>query len=167
MLPPWLGPAEADQKHSRGRLIATTQHSLNDVIDISEIPLHLAVVEHLDRFTREDGTWKSIGAMSGGPRAYTVKNLRPLPPINHRRGGCGCAHQLIGLLAGGIEAHRMVHRLLLMERQIAVSAIHRTARGIDGVSVPWWRQPSAGGQSPQDCSGCKPPVLQGVTKNPA
>ena len=42
-------------------------------------------------------------------------------------------HQLISLLAGGIKAHRMVYRLLLMERQISVSAIHRTARGIDQV----------------------------------
>ena len=30
----------------------------------------------------------------------------------------GVRHQLIGLLAGGVEADRMVHRLLLMERQI-------------------------------------------------
>ena len=45
----------------------------------------------------------------------------------------GVRHQLIGLFASGVEAHRMVHRLLLMERQIAVPAIDRTARGIDKV----------------------------------
>ena len=45
----------------------------------------------------------------------------------------GVRHQLIGLLAGGIEAHRMVHGLLLMERQISVAAINRTTRGVDEV----------------------------------
>ena len=38
----------------------------------------------------------------------------------------GVRHQLIGLLAGGIQTHRMVHRLLLMEGQIAIPPVDRT-----------------------------------------
>ena len=45
----------------------------------------------------------------------------------------GVGHQFVGLLASGIEAHRVIHRLALIEGQIAVSAVHRTARGIDQV----------------------------------
>lgn len=45
----------------------------------------------------------------------------------------GMGHQLIGLLAAGVEAYRMVHRLLLMKGQISIPAIHRTARGLDEV----------------------------------
>ena len=46
----------------------------------------------------------------------------------------GVGHQLIGLLAGGIEAHRMVHRLPLVKRQVAVAAVDRAARGIHQVA---------------------------------
>ena len=45
----------------------------------------------------------------------------------------GVCHQLIGFLAGGIKAHRVVDRLLLMEGQILIAAIDRTARGVDEV----------------------------------
>ena len=38
----------------------------------------------------------------------------------------GVRHQLIGLLAGGIEAHRMIHRLSFIKGQVAVTAVHRT-----------------------------------------
>ena len=40
-------------------------------------------------------------------------------------------HELIGLLGGGIQAHRVVHRLVLGKREISVAAIHRAAGGID------------------------------------
>ena len=42
----------------------------------------------------------------------------------------GVRHQFIGLLAGGVEAHRVVHRLPLMERQIAIAAVDRAAGGV-------------------------------------
>ena len=42
----------------------------------------------------------------------------------------GVGHQFIGLLAGGIEAHRVIHRLELVEGHIAVAAINRTTGGI-------------------------------------
>jgi hypothetical protein len=45
----------------------------------------------------------------------------------------GVRHQLIGLLAGGIKTHRMIHRLAFIKRQVAVTAIHRTAGGIHQV----------------------------------
>ena len=45
----------------------------------------------------------------------------------------GVRHQLIGFLARGVEAHRVVNRLTFMKRQIAVAAVDRTARGINKV----------------------------------
>ena len=45
----------------------------------------------------------------------------------------GVGHQFVGLLAGGIEAHRMIHRLALIKRQVAVAAIHRATGGIHQV----------------------------------
>ena len=35
-------------------LVAAAQHALHDVVDIGEITLHFAVIEHLDRFARQD-----------------------------------------------------------------------------------------------------------------
>ena len=46
----------------------------------------------------------------------------------------GVRHQLIGLLAGGIKTHRMIHRLAFIKRQVAVTAIHRTAGGIHQIA---------------------------------
>ena len=37
----------------------------------------------------------------------------------------------MGLLGGGIQAHRVVHRLVLGKLEISVAAIHRAAGGID------------------------------------
>ena len=46
----------------------------------------------------------------------------------------GVCHQLIGLLAGGIKTHRMIHGLTLMKRQVAVASVHRTAGGIHQIA---------------------------------
>lgn len=40
-------------------------------------------------------------------------------------------YQLIGLLGGGIQSYRVVHRLVLGKREISVVAIHRAVGGID------------------------------------
>ena len=48
----------------------------------------------------------------------------------------GVGHQLIGLLGGRIEAHRMVHRMVLRKRQLAVAAIHRAAGGVNQMANP-------------------------------
>ena len=42
----------------------------------------------------------------------------------------GVSHQLIGLLAGGVQAHRVVHRLTLVKGKVAITAVDRTAGGI-------------------------------------
>ena len=46
------------------------------------------------------------------------------------------SHQLIGLLAGGIEAHRVVNAVLLRKRHARVAAIDRTAAGVHQMLNP-------------------------------
>ena len=76
----------------------------------------------------------------------------------------GVGHQFVGLLAGGIEAHWVIHRLALIEGQIAVSAVHRTARGIDkvfsAVVAATFQQMAKAHQIALDVSRR---ILQGVT----
>ena len=42
-------------------------------------------------------------------------------------------HQLVGLLARRVEAHRVIHTLVLGKRQLSVTAIHRAATGVEKV----------------------------------
>ena len=117
----------------RGRLVQAADHPLHHVVDVGEVTPHPALVEHPDRLTRQDR-----------PGEQHRRHVRPAPGAVHReeaqaRGrqavemAVGVGHQLVGLLGGGIQAHRMVHRLRLAEGQIAVAAIHRAAAGIHQV----------------------------------
>ena len=118
----------------RRRLIAATQHPFHNVVDIGEIALHFAVVEHLDRFTRQNR-----------PRKQHRCHIRASPrPIHREKAQARCResiemavgvrHQLVGLLTGGVKAHRMIHRLTFIKGQIAVAAIHRAAGGIHQIA---------------------------------
>jgi hypothetical protein len=65
---------------------------------------------------RPQGPYTVNKAQAGGGQAIEV--------------AVGVGHQLVGFLCGGIQAERMVHGVLFGERQLLVSAIHRTARRI-------------------------------------
>ena len=45
----------------------------------------------------------------------------------------GLGHQFVGLIGGRIEAHRVVERVLLSKRHLAVAAVDRAVRGIHEV----------------------------------
>ena len=105
-------------------------HSLHDVVDVGEIAAHEPLVEHPDRLVGQDR-----------PREQHWRHIRSAPWAIHSdeaqaSGGqavevaVGVGHQLIGLLGGGIQAHRVVHRLVLGKREISVPSIHRAAGGI-------------------------------------
>ena len=92
------------------------------------------MVEHLDRFTRKDRPGEQH-------RGHVRPSPRPIHREEAQTGGrqpvqvaVGVGHQLIGFLAGGIQAHRVVDRLALVKGQVAVAAIHRTAGGIHQVT---------------------------------
>ena len=120
----------------RHRFVEAAHHHLDDVVDVGEIPLHPALVEHLDRLPGQDR-----------PGEQHRRNVGPAPGSVHgekaQAGGgqaievaVGVGHQLVGFLRGGIQADRMVHGVLFGERQLLVSAIHRTARRIHQMLDP-------------------------------
>ena len=112
---------------SSRRFITTTNDTLNNIFDIGEITLHLAMVKHLDRLTRQNRPGKQHRShIRSPPRAIHREKTQPgsWQPIEM---AIGMSHQLIRLLAGGLETHRMVERLTFMDRQIAIAAVHRTA----------------------------------------
>ena len=76
----------------------------------------------------------------------------------------GVGHQLIGLLAGGIEAYRMVDRLTLMKWQITVTAINRTAGGINQIGSAVMATPFQQIPEPHQIAlDVSRRILQGVT----
>ena len=122
-----------EQGIGRGGLVEAADHPFDDVIDVGEIPLHVALVEHLDRLAGQDRASEQHR-----------RHVRPTPGAIHgeeaqARGrqavemAVGVSHQLVGLLGGRIQAHRMVHRVLLREGHLAVTAVHRAAGGIHQV----------------------------------
>jgi hypothetical protein len=114
----WVGWIKG--RIGRSRLVKQANQALDDVVDIGEITHHLAVVEHLD--------WLACQHCLGEQKQ---SHIRPAPRPIHRektqaRGkppvevAVGVGHQLIGLLARRIEAHRMIHPLPLREGQVAL-----------------------------------------------
>ena len=106
-------------------MIDQPHHRFDDVVDVSEIPAHVAVVEQLDRRSLEDRL-----------REDEHRHVRPAPGTVHGkeaqagRGNSvemavGVRHQLVGFLRRSIEADRMIDVVLHRERQLGVGAIDR------------------------------------------
>jgi len=118
---------------SRGGFLQASDHTFDNVIDVGEVPLHLALVEHLDGLPSEDRLseqdWSHVRP---SPRAVDREKAqaRGRQAIEM---AVGMGHQLIGLFGCCVEAHRVVDRVLLRKRHLPVAAIHRAAGGIDQV----------------------------------
>lgn len=116
-----------------GRFVDAGDHPGHDVVDVGEIAAHAALVEHPDRLPRQDRLGKQHRRHVGpAPGAVHGEKAQPRSrqPIQV---AVGVGHQFIGFLSGRVQAHRMVHGLMFRERQVGVTAINRTAGGIDEV----------------------------------
>ena len=78
--------------------VATAHHTFNDVIDIGEVALHLAIIEHFDRLTSQDcpskqnrrHIWSAQGPHREKPQTSSWQSIEVAVCMSH---------QLIGLLA--------------------------------------------------------------------
>src|SRR5262249_47194881 len=88
-------------------------HALYDVIDVGEVPQHLAVIEDFDWLSLDDGLDE-----------LEQCHVRPPPGAVHRKEtqpgkrqavkmGIHMSHELVALLGGGIQAYRMINVVLL------------------------------------------------------
>jgi hypothetical protein len=116
-----------------GSAVVDADHAFDDVVDVGEVALHVAVVEDVDRPPFED----RLGEQE-------QRHVRPAPRAIHREeaqpGGrqaeqmaVGVRHQLVGLLGGRVQADRVVDAVMLGERHLGVAAVDAGARGIDQV----------------------------------
>ena len=121
----WVGMLSAPARIGSGDPIGKPRHRFRDVVDIREIPLHVAVVEHLDRLAGQDR-----------PREQEHRHVRPAPWAVHgeeanpgsgqaEQVAVGVRHQLVRFLGGGVEADRMIDVLVHRERHTGHRAVHR------------------------------------------
>lgn len=106
-------------------------YTLDNIVDVCEITLAVAEVEDLDLFSLD----KLVGESEichVGTSAGSVDGEEP----QACRGdvvelGIGVGHQLVALLGGGIEAHRVVHLVVGAVGHFLVGAVYARATGVD------------------------------------
>ena len=108
----------------------------DDIVDIGEVALHVAVVEHLDRLACQQRpcelegrhVWPTPGPVDG-------KEAQPGGghPVEVR---VGVRHQLVGLLGGRVEADGVIHGVNGGKRHLGIHAVDRAGRGVDQVLDP-------------------------------
>src|SRR3569623_1828296 len=128
-----VGRIAAPVRIRRGDFIARAHHAFDDVVDVGEVALVLAVVVDVDGLAFED-VLGELEQRHVGPAPRTVHGEEA-----QSRGGqavemaVGVRHQLVRFLGGGVEAHGVVDVVMHREGHISVRAVHRARRGVDEV----------------------------------
>ena len=103
--------------------VRDAHYPLDDVVDVGEVAPHVAVVEDLDGAVVEYGVHEEEGRHVGtSPRPVDGEEAQPRGRQSVQL-GVGVRHQLVALLGGGIQAHRMGYAVVLGEGNLAVEAV--------------------------------------------
>ena len=90
-------------------MIKCPDDAFDDIIDIGEVAFHLALIEDIDRFALQNGLGKDEEGHVRPP-PWTIHGKKAQAgarqPIQM---GIAMSHELISLLAGGIERDGMIH----------------------------------------------------------
>src|SRR5680860_486972 len=91
------------------RLFQNTGDALDDVVNVSEVPFHFAVVEYLNRTVVYNRvSKKENGHIGATPRAIDGKKPKPRCG-NIKEMTIGVRHQFVTLLAGSIQTYWMIY----------------------------------------------------------
>ena len=109
------------------RPVEHAQRALDDVVDVGEVALHVAVVEHLDRLALGDGVGEEH-------RRHVGPSPRPVDREEAQARGVQAVevavdvrHQLVRLLGRGVQAHRVVDVVRSRTRAAADSSRRRSS----------------------------------------
>lgn len=115
------------------RIVQAGHHPGDDIVDMGEIAPHLTLVEHRDRFARQN-------LLREDPQHHIVPPPRAIdseePQTRLRQAievGIAFADQLIRALGGGVERDGVIAAILNGEGQLGIAAIDRAGTGIDHV----------------------------------
>lgn len=116
----------AEGRVSFGPPVHDPINPLDDVVDVGEIPPHLAMVEDLDRNTFQDCLGEEVvGHVRSPPGSVNREEAQP----GHRQAiemAITVGQQFIGLLSSGIERHGMVDIIVHRKRKFTIRTINRT-----------------------------------------
>ena len=105
------------------RTVQRVHDAGGNIVDKSEITYHLAVVEHLDRLSGQDGAGeheqRHVGA---APRPVDREKAQP-GGWQAKQVAVSVGHQLVGLLGGRVKADRVIHTLLFRKRHHRVATV--------------------------------------------
>lgn len=114
-----------------GGMLHHAHHSLHNVVDIGKVPLAIAVVEDLYRFSFNQLVGESeIGHVGTSARAVYGEEAQSGGGYVVEL-GVGVGHQLVALLGGGVEAHGIIDFVVGAVRHFLVGAVYARATGID------------------------------------
>jgi hypothetical protein len=119
--PVWIG---------RGDGIQGPHHAFNDIVNIGEVALVLAVIEDIYGLARQDVLGKQEQSHVGPPPRAIHREKAQAGGGQAIQMAVGMGHQFVGLFRGGVEAERMVNIVMHGKRHGGVGPIDRTAGGI-------------------------------------
>src|SRR5690554_4293960 len=110
-----------------GDVIQRTDDTLYNIVDVGEVTLMVAVVEHINRLARQNLLGENIHSYI---RPDHVAMFGEKPQAGGRQVvqvAVGVGHQLVGLLGGRVQAQGVVYVVMHGERHGFVSAVYRAA----------------------------------------
>jgi len=108
-------------------------HPLDDVIDVSKVPLHLPVVEDVDVASLQDGLCEREEGHVGPPPGAVDGEEPKARAGDLVKAGIDVGHELVGLLGGGVEAYGVVHVMVDGEGHEGVGPVDGAGGGEDEV----------------------------------
>ncbi len=115
------------------RIIQAGDHADHDIVDMGEVAVHVAVVEHRQAFAVQDLAGEDP-QHHVGPPPRAIDGEEPQPGQRQAiEMGVSLAHQLIGPLGRGIKRNGVVGAILHRKGQLGIAAIDRRRAGIDHV----------------------------------
>ena len=115
------------------RLFDDTHDSLYDIVDVGEVALHLAVVEHFDGAVIQDGVGKKHGChVRSAPRAVNGEKAqaRGTDAVEMT---VGMGHELVAFFRSRVEANGVVDAVAHLEGHRLVEAVDTGAAGVGEV----------------------------------
>lgn len=119
-----------------GWLVQYPDDAFNDVVDVSKVAQHVAVVKDLDGFALHDGSGKKHGRhVWAAPGAIDGKEAQP-GGGQTKQVAIGVRHEFVGFLGSCVQADRVVHTMVLAKRRGGVATVNTGAAGIHQVFNP-------------------------------
>src|SRR5579885_3245316 len=128
-----VGPVPRPFRVRRRDLVQRADDAFHDVLDVGEVTLVTAAIEHVDGPALQDVA-REHEQRHVGPAPWTVHGEEA--QAGHRQliqMAVGVRHQFVGFLRRRVQRYRMIHIVVHGKRHARVGAVHRAGRGEDKV----------------------------------